>query len=222
MLSISRHTAKSLQVTRHTATHHPPSCPSSRHTAIPQHGIRYPSHHPTRHTAKPLSQHTAKPLSRHTAKPTSRHTTKPTPRHTAGSHKATSISRHTATTAQPHMQPTALMLPSLKGTLGEERIDKSDQPRKLVPPSELREISRPQVQRNLPYPLSDAVDSSSTPSWVPLPCPNTTPLFPVFMPCSLELQPSSTLKPAHWQSLLQHYPDPTFIQNLVGIATYGA
>ena len=120
------------------------------------------------------------------------------------------------------MQPTALALPSLKGTLGEERIDKSDQPRKLVPPSELREISRPQVQRNLPHPLSDAVDSSSTPSRVPLPRPNTTPLFPVFTPCSPELWPSFTLKPAHWQQLLQHYPDPAFVQNLVGIATYGA
>jgi hypothetical protein len=26
----------------------------------------------------------------------------------------------------------------------------------------------------------------------------------------------------HWQRLLQHYPDPSFVPNLVGIATYGA
>jgi hypothetical protein len=96
----------------------------------------------------------------------------------------------------------------------------------LVPPSELREFSRTQVQRNLLHPLTDAVDSSSSaigiPAQVPLPRPNTTPLFPVFTPCPPELRPSSTLKPMHWQYLLQHYPDPTFVQNLVGIATYGA
>ncbi len=44
----------------------------------------------------------------------------------------------------------------------------------------------------------------------------------MFTPCPSELRPSSTLKPVHWQQLLQHYPDSTFVQNLVGIATYGA
>jgi hypothetical protein len=193
--------------------------PSSTLVPLPRH-IAFPH---SRHTAKSSSRHTAKSTSRHTAIPQYRicHPSHPS-RHTAGQHKATSVSRHTAIAAQPHSQPSAPTLLSPKGTLGEEKIDKSDQPRTLVPPSELRKITRPQVQRNLPHPLTDAVDSSSTPTRVPLPRPNTFPLFSVFTPCPPELRPSSTLRPEHWQSLLQNYPDPTFVQNLVGIATHGA
>jgi hypothetical protein len=54
-------------------------------------------------------------------------------------------------------------------------------------PSELREISRTQVQKNFPHPLKDALDLSPTPIRGPLPRPNTTPLFPVFTPCPPEL-----------------------------------
>jgi len=184
----------------------------------------------------PLSWHTAKSTSRHTAthyRPShssSRHTvihhlfSHLSPRHTVGKHNASPISWHTALAAQPHSQPPAPRLPSPKGTLEEEKIDKSDQPRMFMPSSELRKISQTQVQRNLPHPSMNAVDLSSLNplTWVPLPRPNTTPLFSVFTPCSSDLLPSSTLRPTHWQHLLQHYLDPSFVQNLVGIAIYGA
>jgi hypothetical protein len=54
------------------------------------------------------------------------------------------------------------------------------------------------------------------------PRPNTTPSYPVYTRCPSHLRPESQLVPEHWQLLLAQYPDPSFIDNIAGIATYGA
>jgi len=52
--------------------------------------------------------------------------------------------------------------------------------------------------------------------------PNTRPEFEVFTPCHDNIKPSSTLIPNHWNELLRNYPDKTFVNNIVGMAIYGA
>ena len=52
--------------------------------------------------------------------------------------------------------------------------------------------------------------------------PNTNPAFPIYTPLPIKNRPRSTLIPHRWHELLRGYPDPTFIQNIVGIATHGA
>ena len=52
--------------------------------------------------------------------------------------------------------------------------------------------------------------------------PNTKPSFSVFTELPPSQRPVSTLVPHIWQRLLAGYPDPRFVQNIVGIATHGA
>ena len=52
--------------------------------------------------------------------------------------------------------------------------------------------------------------------------PNTNPMFTVYTPCPPNLRPRSTLNPNHWEALLEGYPDPSFVANIVGISIHGA
>ena len=52
--------------------------------------------------------------------------------------------------------------------------------------------------------------------------PNTSLPFPAFTPCPTHLKPKSTLLPDNWSYLLKEYPDRSFVDTIIGIATYGA
>ena len=51
---------------------------------------------------------------------------------------------------------------------------------------------------------------------------NTTPKYSLYTPCPLHLRPHSSLQPNNWKILLEGYPDPEYVNNIVGIATHGA
>ena len=54
------------------------------------------------------------------------------------------------------------------------------------------------------------------------PRPNTHPAFETFTPIANHLRPRSTLEPDRWRHLLSQYPDPSFSEIILGIATHGA
>src|SRR5204863_198781 len=53
------------------------------------------------------------------------------------------------------------------------------------------------------------------------PRPNTTPKYLPYTPCPPHLRPHSPLHPSNWKILLEGYPDPEYINNIIGIATHG-
>ena len=65
-------------------------------------------------------------------------------------------------------------------------------------------------------------DKSKLSPMFPMYRPNTHPAFTVYTPLPLQDRPKSTLRPMRWLKLLANYPDPSFTQNIVGIATHGA
>src|SRR5438876_112911 len=70
---------------------------------------------------------------------------------------------------------------------------------------------------------SNALTSTHTPHNTGFPLqPNTEPLFPLYILCPVKTRPKSTLVPSKWKELLTNYPDPTFTDNIVGMATHGA
>ena len=74
-----------------------------------------------------------------------------------------------------------------------------------------------------PHSTSNALTSTHTPHNTGFPLqPNTEPLFPLYTPCPAKTRPKSTLVPSKWNELLTNYPDPTFTDNIVGMATHGA
>src|SRR5437762_7908312 len=54
------------------------------------------------------------------------------------------------------------------------------------------------------------------------PRPNTTPKYPLYTPCPPHLCPHSSLQPNTWKILLEGYPDPDYVNNIVGITTHMA
>ena len=166
---------------------------------------------------RPPAQHTASvqtltyPYSSPGTKPRHNALHQPEPRHTASlqAHAFTiTASRHTAN--PHHTQHTAN---------AHEQHDTqyiADTPYTQHTAANVHTPLGPAHHLSLPLPhiLSNPVD--------PSPRPNTHPLFTVFTPCPPSLRPRSTLHPGHWEALLEGYPDPFFITNIVGISTYGA